>query len=270
MLLTDYAVSTRKRVLIYGPPKSGKTALVGKLAQHYKMHWIDLESGIKTLMNPAILKPEFRSNVSVINVPDHAGLPIGFQTVVQILKGSPVKVCYLHGKVNCPICNKDAAAVHTGICLKEFTDNDILVVDTLGQVAASAMNHVTHKERIKPGGEEYRPTIHDFAAQGVMMEQLLSLMQASNINLVCITHDTEAETVDGKERVVPVAGTRNFSRNVAKYFDTVVHTTIINKKHSALSTSTSSPTHLTGDRFGVTLDTLKDADLSLMPIFQAK
>jgi len=268
MDLSDYSKSARRKVLVYGPPKVGKTALVGKLAEHFKLHWLDMEGGIKTLMNPSILDPKYRSNIQLANVPDHAGYPIALQTLTKVLKGEASKICFTHGKVSCPICAKDADAKHTTITMKEFTENDILVVDTLGQVAASAMNTITLKERQKPGGEEYRLTIHDFAAQGTLMEQLLSLVQVTNAHIIMITHDVEAETAEGKERIVPAAGTRNFSRNVAKYFDTVVHCGVLNKKHSVMSTSTSSTTHLTGDRFGVTLDALKDDQLSLLPIFQ--
>ena len=147
MDLSDYSKSARRKVLVYGPPKVGKTALVGKLAEHFKLHWLDMESGIKTLMNPAILDPKYRSNIQLANVPDHAGYPIALQTLTKVLKGEASKICFTHGKVSCPICAKDADAKHTTITLKEFTENDILVVDTLGQVAASAMNTITLKER---------------------------------------------------------------------------------------------------------------------------
>lgn len=270
MDLSDYKASTRRKVMVYGPPKVGKTALVGKLAPHFKLHWVDLENGIKTLLNPAILDPKYRSNVNVINVPDHQGYPIAVQTVTAILKGAPVTICYEHGKANCPVCNKVPNARSSKVALREFTDTDILVIDSGSQLAASALNHVTRNERQKPGGEEYKCTFHDYASQGAILDQVLSLVQVIDANIVVISHETDTETVEGKERIVPSMGTRNFSRNVAKYFDTVVAMSVLNKKHTAMSTSTSSQSHLTGDRFGVSLDGLKDDALSLLPIFGIK
>lgn len=270
MDLSAYTTSARRKVIVYGPPKTGKTALVGKLASHFKLHWVDLENGIKTLLNPAILDPKYRSNVNVINVPDHQGYPIAVQTVTAILKGNPVTVCFDHGKANCPICSKLPDARTSKVALKEFTDKDILVIDSGSQLAASALNHVTRLERQKPGGEEYKCTFHDYASQGALLDQILSLVQVIDANIIVISHDTDTETTEGKERIVPSMGTRNFSRNVAKYFDTVVALSVLNKKHSAMSMSVSSPTHLTGDRYGVSLDSLKDDALTLLPVFGIK
>ena len=56
MDLDEYVDSKRTKVMVYGPPKSGKTALVGELAAHgYTLHWVDCEKGIKTLLNPKML-----------------------------------------------------------------------------------------------------------------------------------------------------------------------------------------------------------------------
>ena len=40
MKLTEFAPSAARKVLVYGPPKTGKTDLVGRLAEHYVLHWI--------------------------------------------------------------------------------------------------------------------------------------------------------------------------------------------------------------------------------------
>ena len=66
MNLSEYDDVRRTKVMIYGPPKSGKTARVGSLAaQGFKLWWFDFENGVKTLMNPEMLAPEFRKNVSL-------------------------------------------------------------------------------------------------------------------------------------------------------------------------------------------------------------
>lgn len=270
MNLDEYKDSARVKVIVYGPPKlGGKTALVGKLAEHFNLHWLDLEKGIKTLLNPEMLKPQFRKNINVITIPDHRMYPVAIDTVRAVLKGGLKKICFKHGKVNCPLCSKEADARWSELDILKFTDKDVLVIDSLSQLSMSAMSKVTLKELTAPGGEEYKATFNDYAKQGQYLEEVLSLIQVLDVNIVCISHSLDSEKPESsKEFFVPLAGTRNFSLNVAKYFDEVVNTNVVNKKHSVMNTSTSSGTHLTGGRSGVKLDGSKDGEISLLPLFQ--
>jgi len=267
MNLNEYTPSTRTKVLVYGPPKSGKTALVGKLASKYKLHWLDLENGIKTLLNPAILDPKFRSNVNVIPVPDHRLYPVAIDTVRDVLRGGSKKICMAHGKVSCPLCAKDTAAKWSEIDLFKLGVGDILVIDSLSQLANSAMNKGILKELQKPGGEEYKKTFTDYAVQGSLMEQILSFIQAIDVNICVISHEMESESLEGREKIVPVAGTRNFSLTSAKYFDSVVYCAVTNKQHRAYSSTTFSPTIITGSRLPVSIDEVKGDGLDISPLF---
>lgn len=268
MNLNEYSTAARTKVLVYGAPKSGKTALVGKLAEHFTLHWLDLENGIKTLLNPAMLDPKFRKNVNVVSVPDHRLYPIAIDTVREVIRGGAKKICATHGKVSCPICGKDAEAKFSELDLAKFGANDILVIDSLSQLANSAMNKGILKELQKPGGEEYKKTFTDYAVQGSLMEQVLSFIQVVDINVVAISHELESESLEGREKIVPVAGTRNFSLNAAKYFDSVVHCSVVNKQHRAFSSSTYSPTIITGSRLAMNVDEKKGDELSLLSLFQ--
>jgi hypothetical protein len=267
MNLDEYKQSSRVKALVYGPPKSGKTALVGKLASHFNLHWLDLENGVKTLLNPAMLDPKFRKNVNVISIPDHKLYPIAIDTVREVLRGGEKKICYAHGKINCPLCSKNAEARWSTLDILKFTDKDVLVIDSLSQLSNSAMNKTVLKEIQKPGGEEYKATFHDYATQGALLEQVLSLIQVIDLNVVVISHEVESEMTDGKDKIVPLAGTRNFSKLSAKYFDEVVYTSVVNKKHSAFNSTSSFTNVLTGGRSGCTLDGQKDNELSLLPLF---
>ncbi len=268
MNLDEYNQRTRSKVLVYGPPKSGKTALVGKLAEHFTLHWLDLEQGIKTLLNPEMLKPEFRKNVNVVNIPDHKMYPVAIDTIREILKGRATKVCMKHGKANCPLCAKDADAKFSVVDLSAFTDKDILVIDSLSQLSSSAMNKVILKELQKPDGAEYKCTFHDYATQGALLDQVLSMVQVLDLNICVISHEIESEMTDGKDKIVPLAGTRNFSKLSAKYFDAAVYCSIMNKQHRAFSDTTYAPNVLTGSRLPVSIDDSKGADLSLLPLFK--
>jgi hypothetical protein len=270
MNLDEYKQSARVKALVYGPPKSGKTALVGKLAANFNLHWLDLENGVKTLLNPDMLNPKFRKNVNVITVPDHRMYPVAIDTVRAVLKGGKRRICYKHGKVNCPLCTKDAEARWSELDILTFTDRDILVIDSMSQLAASAMNKVVHKDITHPTtGEDYKATFNDYAKQGALMEEVLSLIQVIDLNVVVISHEIDSEKADSsKEAIVPMAGTRNYSKMSGKFFDELVYVSVINKKHSVINSSISSATVLTGGRSGVKLDSLKDADISLLPLFE--
>lgn len=268
MNLDEYNTNARTKVLVFGAPKSGKTALVGKLAEHFKLHWLDLENGIKTLLNPAMLDPKFRKNVNVISIPDHKLYPIAIDTVRDILRGGLKKVCATHGKINCPVCAKNPEARWSEINLAEFGDKDMLVIDSLSQLSNSAMNRSVLKEISKPGGEDYKATYHDYATQGALLDQVLSMIQVLDLHICVISHEVESEMTDGKDKIVPMAGTRNFSKLSAKYFDAAVYCTLVNKQHRAFSSTSYAPNVLTGSRLPVNVDDSKGDELSLLPLFK--
>lgn len=262
MDLDSYEDVKRTKVLVYGPPKSGKTALVGGLAAAgFKLHWFDCENGIKTLLQPDILKPEFRKNISVYNIPDHRSLPIALDVFRKLFKGGDHKFCHAHGVANCPVCAKlpDAKWSDT-INVKKLGDKEILVIDSWTQVANSALNKVTIAEYRKD--EDYQTTFHDFRKQGQYLDEVLSQIQIAQTNICVISHDIDVEKSDTKEQIVPIGGTRNFSKTMAKYFDECIYVKVLNKKHSAYSSTTYSNTVLTGGRSGVKLEEGKDACLA--------
>lgn len=268
MNLADYNQHTKTKALIYGPPKSGKTALVGKLAEHFNLHWLDLENGVKTLLNPEMLAPKYRTNVNVINIPDHKLYPVAIDTVRDIFRGGLKKICQAHGKVNCPLCSKNAEARWSELDIGKFGSNDILVIDSLSQLSNSAINKSVLREISKPGGEEYKMSFHDYATQGALLDQVLSMIQVLDVNIAVISHEVESEMSDGKDKIVPMAGTRNFSKLVAKYFDIAVYCTILNKQHRAFASTGHAANVLTGSRIAIDIDEKKGADLSLLSVFK--
>jgi len=267
MDLSEYEQSSSTKVLVYGPPKQGKTALVGKLAQRYKLHWLDLENGVKTLLNPMMLAPQYRKNVNVVNIPDHRLYPVAIDTIRAVFRGKETKICYDHGKVDCPLCKPKADARWSVVDLSKFTQDDILVIDSLSQLSNSAMNKVTLRAISAPNGEEYKRTYDDYAQQGALLEQVLSAIQVLNINICVISHEVESEMTDGKDKIVPAAGTRAFSKMAAKYFDEAIYCVVTNKVHRAYNSTTYAASVLTGGRSGVILDDQKNEELSLIPIF---
>lgn len=245
MKLTDKIVSQVHRVLIYGPPKTGKTELAGSVAAFKNVIWFDLENGYTTLLK---LPQEYKERIDIISLPDTRSYPIAIETCLKVIKGSKVTICEEHGKVGCPICTSKSLP-STTVELSTLGDDTVVVFDSLTQLTTSAISHIT---KGKP--EDYKLEYGDYANLGKLMEIFLSHIQQASYNVICISHETEAELEDGKVKLVPVAGTRAFSRNTAKYFDHVIYAEVKNKKHNFYSSTTSANNLNTGSRTGVALE----------------
>lgn len=258
MKLSARVASKSHRVLVFGPPKSGKTELVGKLATKFKLLYFDLENGIDTLLK---LPAEAQDNVEVFSLPDTRDFPIAVETMLKVIRGNAVTFCETHGKVGCAICKKTEGAIWNTVELNKLDSDTIVVVDSITQLTNSAIAHIT-----KGTDELYKLQTDDWGNLGKLMDIFLSHVQQANFNIVCISHETEVEMQDGKQKLVPTAGTRNFSRNTAKYFDEVVYCEVKNKVHVAGSSTTYANNILTGSRTGLRTEDAK-GEASLLPIF---
>ena len=253
MKLTEKKVSTVHRVLLFGPPKSGKTELTGKLSEHFNLLWFDLENGYTTLLKLPTAQQE---KINIISLPDTRSFPIAIETMLKVIKGGAVNICEAHGKVSCQLCKKDNLAT-VDVNLNSLGADTVVVIDSLTQLTNSAIAHITKGEP-----DDYKMQYDDWGNLGKLMDIVLSHIQQAPYNIVCISHETEAELEDGKKKIVPVAGTRNFSRGVAKYFDHVIYCEVKNKKHVAGSATDYSMNILTGSRTDAKLEALAVADLS--------
>lgn len=269
MKLSDYKEKETNKVLVYGRAKVGKTAFVGKLAEKYKLHWIDLEDGVKTLLNPSLLPAQYHQNIDIVRIPDTQTIPMAIETVLKIIKGGECRICWKHGKVGCVLCSKEPSLTDsfTTIHLDKFTKEDVLVIDSVTQLSLSALNAVIKGELLKDNWE-YKATFHDYRAQGFMLDRIFGTMQAGNFNCVAISHENLVETEGGKELITPAAGTRNFSRNFSRYFDSVCYLDIVNKKHKAFSSTVYDGRIITGSRTAV--DVEKDDASSVINLFERK
>ena len=265
MKLTLKALSPIHRVLIYGPPKTGKTQLAGSLSEFKKILWFDLENGYATLLK---FPQEWKERIEIISIPDTRSFPVAIETCLKVIKGSKVEICEQHGKVGCPLCKKDGKGFST-VELNAIGEDTVVVFDSLTQLTASAIAHIT-----KSQPDDYKLDYSDWGNLGKLMEIFLSHVQQASYNIVCISHETEAELEDGKTKLVPVAGTRAFSRNTAKYFDHVVYAEVKNKKHNFYSSTTSASNLNTGSRTGISLESIVDSPLITLfrdpPISQPK
>lgn len=256
MKLTEAKKTEYKSVVVYGPPKSGKSVLVSKLSEHFKLLWIDLENGWEILTK---LPPEWQERIELIALQDTRTYPIGIETCMKIFQGTRVKVCHEHGKVGCAVCLK-ANAPSTEIELNELGPEWIVVLDSATQLTDSGIAHI-----VKDKDVEYKLQTDDWGSLGKYLAFVFSHIQAAKWNTVVITHEIDISDEKEPERLVPQAGTKNFARNFAKYFGHVVRLEVKNKAHKASSSTTYSTNALTGSRSDVALE---KGEMNLLRIFK--
>lgn len=260
--LSTLTASKAHRALIFGPPKVGKTRLVGGLAKAFNIILIDLEKGHDTLFQ---LPLEYQERIEVISLPDTRVYPIGIETCLKLIRGQKGKICEAHGKWNCMLCAKDPEAVQIELELNALPLDTIVVIDSVTQLVNSAIAHIT-----KAQPDDYKLGYDDWAHLGKLMDTFLSQVQQAGFHVICISHETETEMEDGKMKLVPTAGTRAFSRNSAKYFDEVIYCEVKNKKHIAASSTIYSGTILTGSRSGTVLEEAADPVDALIALFKGE
>ena len=254
--LSQKQVAHATSAIVYGGPKSGKTEIVGRLSEHFKLIWVDMEKGHETLFK---LPVEWQERIELIDLPDTRSFPIAIETVLKMVRGKVV-ICEQHGKVGCLVCKKQEKEV-VEVNLPETGPDTIVVFDSLTQLSNSAIAHITKKE-----SDDYKLEFDDYGHLSKLLDIFLSHVQQAGYHVVVISHESEIETEGKKKTLVPVGGTRNFSRNVAKYFSHVVYAERKNKKHVFSSNSQYATTILTGSRSDVAVE---DYDTpSLLPIFR--
>lgn len=264
MKLTALAQSPIQHVLIYGPPKTGKTQLVTELTKEFNILYFGLENGHAPFYK---LPAEQQGRVEIVNIPDTRSFPVAIQTMLKVIKGKKHVICDEHGTIECSICKAGAAKPESGITfttveLDSLDKNTIVVVDSITQLTNSAIAHITKNQP-----DDYKLQQDDWGNLGKLMEIFFSHVQQLGCHIICISHETEAEMEDGKTKIVPTAGTRNFSRNSAKYFDHVIYAQVSNMKHVFKSATTSTVNIVVGSRTDMNIEALGN---SLLPIFNGK
>lgn len=240
----------RTSFCIYGPPKSGKTLLAGSLAVlGYNVIFIDLENGAETLLQ---LPSEAHDRIELISILDTKDNPNAIDTVARLLTGAKTKICTKHGKYMCAACMA-ASKTDPEVTFEEYEfstlgANDIVVVDGLTQLTSSANAHATRNvNRDKGENEEFS----HWRYQGTLLEKVLDMIQNNTFTIGLICHEMGIEQEDGVEKLMPAGGTKNFARNVSKYFGHIIYTSVQNGKHKAISSSTAANKILTGSRTNV-------------------
>ena len=254
--LTRKKQSQTHRVIVYGASFSGKSLLVGKLAEHYNLIWIDMEQGHGVLHQ---LPEEWKEKIDIIELPDTRSYPIAIETVLKLVKGK-VSICEEHGKCGCMVCKKEDKEF-TEVDFNNLPEDTIIVFDTLSQLTSSAIANIT-----KHQPDDYKLQFDDWGHLGGLLDIVLSHIQQASCNVICISHVNEVQTPDKKTALTPTGGTKNFSSNITKYFTDVVYLERKNKKHTCISSTTAATNIIAGSQTNIDLAALGEP--SLLPIFK--
>lgn len=265
MKASAYKAKATRKILIYGPPKSGKTELAATLAEKKRLHWLDNEDGFKTVVSSPRIKPEWLDNIEYYPIPDTQIFPVSARTLLKLVKGRPGTICGKHGVWDCAVCKRENLEL-TPFDLSAFTNDDVMVLDSTSQLAMSAMNDIQSKI-IAADQFDKKPEWDDYFNQGRIMDRIFSILQQAPCNVVAISHETMVEMEDGTKRLVPIGGTSQFSKTFAKYFDEVVYCEVMNRKHRVYSGTVGKTGALTGSRAGIELEKLGD-NPSLLEFFK--
>ena len=247
-------------ILLYGPPKSGKTRLVGtaaKLPEVENIYFFSLENGHEVLIHECGLAEEEMEKITLYKIQDTRDEPIGIETLLRAMSSkTDIQICDSHGRVDCGVCKK-AKLSFTPFNLTKCTHNDLVVIDSGTQLGESALaaTMLGRGDLTKAGWDEY-------FQQGTWLSDILSVVQqAVYTNFIVTAHTMVLEDEDGKEKFFPLIGTKNFSMRVAGKFGTVAYLDKKMNKHVAGSASTYRGEVLTGSRVGAKIEASKTMDM---------
>jgi hypothetical protein len=246
-------VQENHSILLYGPPKSGKTQLVGtaaKIPAIERIWWFDGENGSSTLTRQGLTDEELKK-IILFKIPDTREEPRFIETVLKALTSkNQSRICDVHGRINCPDCAKIPTATYENFLLSECTHKDLVVIDSGSALGTSALNAACMGKDVS-----YKPLLDDYGyVSKLLSDACLVIQQCKNTNFVVITHELLHEGEDKVERIYPLFGSKQFSINCGKFFGTVVYCFTKLGKHSAASSSTYKPNLITGSRLQVALE----------------
>ena len=242
---------TPQKILVYGDPDTGKTLAAGKLTKHFKkVIWVDLEKGYTTLSQ---LPTEDTAHIEMIRVKDTSLRPAGITTVMKMFEKA-VKICEEHGRIFalCPECTR-AKADFIDIDLHNEDTDTLFVLDSMTKLSASGLNHVVSLDKVDLASlkAEDKATFNHWGLQGRYLGKILSDLEQLPCHVVVTSHEQIIKNADLKEKLSPVGGTANFSKQLAKSFDHVVRLYVMNKKHVGISNTTDNAKAVAGSRTGV-------------------
>lgn len=259
MNLDDLAIREPQHLMVFGDSGTGKSTLVSQLAHNHKLIWVSVDNGHRVLYK---LPEVARKNIDIIVIQDTRDAPIAFDTCRKLMRLKPVEICHKHGLGGCSACKKEGLGTTT-YDFGNLGSTDIVVFDHISAVTDSCMAQICKGQDV-----DYKPKLDDWGSLLFHMKDYLQRVQHAPFNVVCIAQAMESELEDGKKKLVPQVGSREFGKLVNQFFDHIVYTELANKAHKTGSATTYSASAQTKSRTDIAIEQLKEP--SLEPFFSGE
>lgn len=212
---------------LYGEPGAGKTALALDLANHgFNVHLLDLEHGSDVAQ--IVVEDENFSNVDIYEINDGPTNPNAIKLVSRILNCSgEISFCVKHSRTICKECEKDGGEFEH-INAKEFSSNEVLVIDSATQLISSAVTHSSGARKVL---ESKKLDWDNWNDLGQLMDFVFAKAQKANFPVIFIAHELTIPLPDGSQKLSPIGGTLNYSRNFTRFFNNVIRCSVKNGTH---------------------------------------
>ena len=261
-------VSSSHAILIYGDSGCGKTRLAATAATIpalNRIYYIDLENGSDTILNMG-LPDEALGKIQLYKICDTRKDPHAMSTMLKMFSArEDISLCEEHGRINCLECTR--AKKPTQIFnLTKMTHNDLVIIDSGSQLADCGVNAL-----LKGQPEDAILQIQEWGTVNNWLKSILQTVQAGRYtNVVVLTHVLYDEEYSGtginktliRTKIYPLMGTKTFSTQVGKYFGTIVHLEVKNKKHVGGSSTVYALNTQTKSRLGIKVENANEITMS--------
>ena len=249
-----------QRILIYGPPKSGKSVAAGMLSQYFNVLYIDLENAMSALKNN--IPEEFQAKINYIKLNDSQDNPVAIKLLPDIMKGKSVTICSRHSKAACMDCRKAGLQPET-ISTGNIGIETVVVLDSFTQLTDSVIGLVGADLDL-----DDKFQYDHWGEVGRRLSNLMSTIQVAPYHIVAISHEQIVTMPNKVEKLVPTLGTRNTSKSVGRYFDHLVRMDVRNRDFKSYSAQGSQTNALVGSRSNLDMDS--DPTLTLADLLKGK
>ena len=248
----DPNLEEKQTAIFYGDSFSGKTWGAAQLARRYKLLWLDLEDGWKTVK--AAIPPEFYSNIIMLPLEEKLASGTMAKDVYAALSKPKFKYYPDEKRINVPTMGKEMEVEE--YAWEDIDTSWVVVLDTFSALSDSSMQHYLGPN---PGDMVFKKkefSHYDF--QGLYLNNVIAAGKKLPCHFVVISHQEQLEQEDGTDKLTPTGGTRNFSRKIPRKFDHAVHFKLYNKRHVVNTVTTNDNKVIAGSRNNVDISVAED------------
>jgi len=266
-------------VLVWGPAKTGKTRWVSTIAKAPQIKNIflwDLENGFETIIhatNPdgtPFLSTEELSKINLIQVRDTPDRPLAAETMLKVFSSTRgyTGINASDGKVKWQKPSRQDDDDNIVVGPDDWGQDTCHIVDSISQLGISMLNFA----KLDMGEVKDQRRLYQHAT--INLNNFFTMVQASTAFVICVTHVQTVETVltrdksknpiDVKEDHYPLCLSKNYSKNVARSFGSVIYKYIDGFSFAHVSTPTKKRGIQAGTRTDIDISSTPDATLPEM------